>query len=881
MEFKVLGASPKNLRAIENALSIKGSYNSVEYPKADMGYKDEEEESLEFVFPFQMSVTKDEEGSANLSMKEGRVQINTQYEDRVYVFPDPELEMSLDELEAKTYRIILLIMYDTNKPDNIMYTDSRTYSGHIYFVEDGATTANIPQTRGIFSIPLGYLTVEEVQSDNVTVKSYSIEQEIIGSFPITMGYIHHPFSITATIKIEDGKVKNTYEKGEFKIRVQGGNVVLSDDVAAVEEFTFTPEFEKTYVYAHITPNATPKAVIETSKDQYGLFGKIDEKNPQDQYYILIGCVDFNEGGLEIIQETTSTITFTADTYKVKVIEEDATPGFLSGKFRYMDAGEKNPISGYINSFIGADLIKEKVSGEEGEEERYNYFLSPTFLYKEIKDYSEDKKGLVLSLSGGNLMWAPASGGFQWDLSGCLTELFELRETKKKRKSSDKNEDKDKPKDEEDEKDEEAEYSLVWKSEFDELRLEYPYILFENAENGSLEKVTYSAYNVKQGLFVWDFPTDENLSTCGPNVVYPPAPETEEDEDKKYIYVGNQNGFEWQEYQGASGSISLTGSILNVFDVDTFVDEETGEEKQCLYIWTEIDPDYEEQFHWLTLQEDGTLDYGTYDVESFTGFESIQCFDNETKTPFALPTEPYNEDEFYLLGGDDENGLYWTPLFETISGICNVVSVTENDDMPSFLIDKIYSDDLSLNIEERSHEGYQYLNIDINPDYFVSTNDSIIFDLFDEGEDSQGLDVKINPDYFGSSDGSIVIEPLVDGDETIGLDFVLSTHMVQVNESDAEPGFLQDKLEIDQTLATFLILEPSEDNSKLMLKPAIEGTGLLAIQNGEFQVIEAPTEGSFILTVNNGAFSWEPVSDCENACSPEGGEEGGEETEGEA
>lgn len=875
MEFKVLGASPKNLRAIENALSIKGSYNSVEYPKADMGYK-EENENVEFVFPFQMSVTQDDSGSAYLTMNEGRVQINTQYEDRVYVFPEPYTELSLDELEAKTYRIILLIMYDSRVSKIGEYVEGRMYRGHVYFVEDGATTANIPQTRGIFSIPLGYLTVEEIETEEGPVKTYSIEQEIIGNFPITMGYIHHAFSITATIDMEDGVVKNSYEKGDFTIRVQPGNVVFSDDVAYTEDYVFTPEFETTYIYAHLTPNSTVKAAIEVSENQYGLYGKIDGDNPEDQYYVLIGAVDFNEGGLEIIQETNSTITFTIDTFKSKVVEDDATPGFLSGKFRYMEPGEKHPASGYTNTYIGADLIKEKISSEEGEEEKYNYFLAPTFLYKEIEDYSEDKKGLVLSLSGGDLMWAPASGGFQWDLSGCLTELFELRETKKTSSLPGDEDDPDKPKDD----DKEAQYSLVWKSEFEEVRLAYPYILFENAENGKLEKVTYTVENVKQGLFVWDFPTADNQATCGPNVVYPPAPEEGEDEEKKYVYVGNQNGFNWQEYQGASGSISLTGSILNVFDIDMMVDEETGEEKQCLYVWTEIDPDYEEQFHWLTLQEDGTLDYGTYITESFTGIESIQCFDNETKTPFALPTEPYNEDEFYLLGGDDENGLYWTPLFETISGMCNVVSVTENDDMPSYLVEKIYSDNLSLKIEDRSMDGYEYLNIDIDPEYFTSTADSIIIESFHDDDDYEYLNLNINPDYFSSSDGSIVIEPLVDGDEVLGLDFVLSSHMVQVNESDIAPGYLQEKIEIDEKLASFLKLEPSEDNSKLMLKPAIEGTGLIAIQNGAFQVIEAPTSGSFLLTVNNGAFAWEPVSDCENACSPEGGE-GEEGTEGEA
>lgn len=845
MEFKVLGASPKNLQAIQNALSIKGTPNTIEYPHADMCYK-EEEEKFEFVFPFQMSVTQEDDGSSYLTMQPGRVQINTQYQERAYVFAGEDTKISLDGLnETGRFRVMLIMMFNSGgSTSDENYFESVMYNGGIYFVKDDeATTANIPQTRGIFTIPIGYINVEEVTVNDETTLVYNIEQEIIGSFPITMGYIHHPFSITANIDIENGELKNSYERGEFTISMQGGHIVLSDDVIFVEEYTFTPEYDTTYVYAHITPNATPKVVIETSEDQYGLFGKVDEENPEDQYYFLIGVVMFNERGLEIFQETTSSISFTLDTYKSKVNEEDATPGFLHDKFRYMEASEENPTSGYTNTFISVDLIKEKVSGQEGEEEKYNYFLSPTFLYKEIKDYSEHEKGLVLSLSGGDLRWAPASGGFSWNLSGCLTDLFELKENKKTGLSFDENGDSDKP------DDDEYQYSLVWKSEFDKERVAHPYILLENAEDGKLEQITYTADNVKQGLFVWDFPTGDNQGSCGPNVVYPP--ESEDDEDKKYVYVGNRNGFNWQEYQGASGSISLTGSILNVFDIDTLVNEETGEEKQYLYVWTEFDPDYEKEFHWVSLDEEGRLNYWNYETDNFKGFESIQCFDNETKEPFVLPTQPYNEEEFYLLAGDDENGLYWTPLFETISGICNIVSVTEADDAPSYLIDKIYSDNLSLNIEERSNEGYEYLNIDINSEFFTSSNESI------------------------------TIEPIIEDGDVVGLDFILSSHLVQVNESDIDPGYLQDKLVIDEKLASFLKLEPSEDNSTLLLKPAIEGTGLIAIQNGAFQVIEAPTSGSFILTVNNGAFAWESVSDCENACSPGGGGEEDTEGEGEA
>ena len=139
-----------------------------------------------------------------------------------------------------------------------------------------------------------------------------------------------------------------------------------------------------------------------------------------------------------------------------------------------------------------------------------------------------------------------------------------------------------------------------------------------------------------------------------------------------------------------------------------------------------------------------------------------------------------------------------------------------------------------------------------------------------------LNTKINPAYFISSDGSILIEDAdIEGEEGKYLDIKLSAHMVQINDADPVPGYLSEKLEVDDNLASFISLQNVED-VKMVLSSVIEGTGLIAVTEGKISVLEAPAEGEFALTVKDGVFSWTPVAICEDACStPEEGEGEGE------
>lgn len=80
--------------------------------------------------------------------------------------------------------------------------------------------------------------------------------------------------------------------------------------------------------------------------------------------------------------------------------------------------------------------------------------------------------------------------------------------------------------------------------------------------------------------------------------------------------------------------------------------------------------------------------------------------------------------------------------------------------------------------------------DDEPDYLydkiTSETGSLSASIVDSGEYEQ-VSLDLNPDYFYSSDGSISIEDTEDG-----LDFTISSYMVQVSEDD-EPDFLFDKI----------------------------------------------------------------------------------------
>ena len=220
----------------------------------------------------------------------------------------------------------------------------------------------------------------------------------------------------------------------------------------------------------------------------------------------------------------------------------------------------------------------------------------------------------------------------------------------------------------------------------------------------------------------------------------------------------------------------------------------------------------------------------------------------------------------------------------------MVQVTGDDD-PAFLIDKVDSSEGHLTIDVGSHSGDTFLDLNIDTSIFISSDGSVEITGTEDGtidftgagkvqvheEDAPGylaskiasstgtilvedggsvVNLEINPDAFTSSDDSIEV---IGSPEGIDL---TSKCKVKCTENDT-PDFLNTKINVDPSIAGLITLE-KQDN-QILIKSALEGSGLLAIQDGKITTISAPSEGQHLLACKNGAFSWIQASDCENAC----------------
>ena len=139
---------------------------------------------------------------------------------------------------------------------------------------------------------------------------------------------------------------------------------------------------------------------------------------------------------------------------------------------------------------------------------------------------------------------------------------------------------------------------------------------------------------------------------------------------------------------------------------------------------------------------------------------------------------------------------------------------------------MYSDSGSISVEMSSIGNY--ITIDIQPSYFMSSDDSITFETVTEH-----LDLTI-PNL-----GKIKLT------------------------DDGQLGFLQDKLIVDSSIATLLKLELV--GQQLLIKSAITGSGLLKVENGVVSVLSAPNDKSVLVADANG-FSWMGIAECETACT---------------
>ena len=795
-EFKVLGASERNLKAINMALSLGGSRTVAGIATPDLKFKENNDKVQPFVHPFKMSIVT-EEGTPYLDINEGRISICTDTQMRTYVSFFDEAKLDLSELSTDSdYFVILVIKYDwTGEGDDF---DNTFYQCNVYFSTAPITTNYIPAVRGFQTTIIGKINRDTTEDDKVVWSI--VRQDLTSDLFLDFHAMMHPFSLTANSNaFTDGSLKNDYNLSDFSFHVQSGNVIVGEEIINVPESTFSASGSKTFVYCSINED-TLSASINPQQSQLQFH---DTQNKT--YNHLVGLIEFNaqQFGIAIDQYIYQEIGTGADTYKVKTISGDAQPDYLSAKFIFDEGKEEYPESGYTNTLIGGQCVSSAVTqqGLSGTQ----YKVKPIWMWMNIDDYDKNKEQ-YLTNSKGSLKWA--AGGLE--VSGSLKNWEEITEVSGNR-------------------------ILRWKPEYKPSGFAEKFYFMASYRNDDQQVTNRSVLSglsfgksaleeEKDAVMIWSRENGE------PYVTIPPP---SSNISKEWCLVGEKtSGVVWKPYKSAN--ISLTGSIKNLFEI---VDSASG---NLLRVKTEYDESID-QFHFVNLEDDGTLSatsfFGDPDAD---GIASIMCWNYEALEPQVFFCQDESEDDDYILAGSKESGLYWVGLYAAISseimelssylsGEIYKVKVTGQDPSAMFLSDKIYSDlsSLIITVEEDVSVGDEYLNIEINPDYFYSEDDSIYIEETEDGlnfmvssylvqcsetddypdflsykltsengsltgyviDDSgyEMVNIEINPDYFFSSDGSIFIEESEDG-----LDFTISSYMVQVQDGDL-PEFLADKI----------------------------------------------------------------------------------------
>lgn len=395
-KFNVLGASERNLQAINLVLNSPRYKLTAGQANPDMNFKEQEEiQQEDFTHPFKLSIVTDE-GDFYLDIVEGSIQICSDSNSVTYVNFNGLDALDLSELDQDDeYLVILTIKYDGE------------FGYNVYFVTSPSDTAKVPAVRGFQTIILGKIKRET--DDNDRVHFSVIRQDVTSDLFLTAN-IFHPFSITAkSDQFTDGSLKDDYSLSDFTFNVNGGNVIIQDSVQYAQSRELTINSD-TYVYCSIQ-KSNLSAYINPQSQQIPF-------NDQTAYNHLIGFIEFGDNGLVINQFVFQQIEAGSDNYKVKTISGDNQPDYLSSKFIFQQPSENYPLNTYSTTFIGGDLDESQVTapGLSGNQ----YKIKPIWLYKNIPNYATNHIQYLKNVNG-SLSWVRQG----LSLAGSLSNWEEL------------------------------------------------------------------------------------------------------------------------------------------------------------------------------------------------------------------------------------------------------------------------------------------------------------------------------------------------------------------------------------------------------------------------------------------------------------------------
>lgn len=380
-----------------------------------------------FNFPFKMSfVTNAKEGEETevnpqyfLSIQEGRVQINDYTNSRSYFVYSGDKKISLSSLGAGQYFVVALIQFQPFGANDAPQEANRYFSSRIFFTSASATTVSTPQTRGIFSIPIGKIKL----STEDGVKKYEvIEQKIIGDFNIDFQALRLPFSVTATFPIADGDFINNINFDDFTFYLNKGNFYFDKKTGFISQQTLSIT-GASYVYLEVTKDAIGSiSVSDTTLEVYDQVNKI--------YRYLIATIYFDTGtGVVIQQNATSDLTLgQIDTYKILTKDQDTDPKFISDKIDFQDYTEDDYKG--LSQYIGKEFRQYEVTVGQTKSKGFN--LVPRWLYKNISGFTDGEKQ-VLTNDKGALKWEKTDdddeqGKINITVQGSLSGYIDIQST---------------------------------------------------------------------------------------------------------------------------------------------------------------------------------------------------------------------------------------------------------------------------------------------------------------------------------------------------------------------------------------------------------------------------------------------------------------------
>ena len=965
-----------------------------------------------FDHPFKLKIVTDENGKQKLNILQGRISISGDQGTRFYFGYEKGNTQALPQYldlptEQGRYAVVGYLCYDQPQQSDL---NNLTWRGGCVYLSYEATTAEFAYTSGVCYFIIGDVEVTKNEDNSL---SYTIPRQLItSSFQISDGGILKEFRthFKKNSYPKDGTVIENFLVD--KIIINGGSLFVDDQYYSISQFEETIEEQENFYclsYNHSTKTAN---IQKVDINEWMFFDQ------ETSIYLLPIALVYSSGvsGVMVCQLLEDSI-YLMISGKVLLSAEDGTPSqFLSDKITYavkqkqsLSEDEKQQYSG-TSYIIG---IRQDLN-QESQTQGKSINLQDTLYwdYFSISGYDKEKQ-LKLKAEKGSLKWVEDqdSSNVEHTVKGSIQPFFEFEQQEQEDKKDGESRAIQNPQQQEKKK----KVVLKYKRQADSQQIGVTPmgVSFLIDRDCKFQALTFDEEAEGEGVLSW------NYSDKTPFVFVPPSAEQQQEENKKYVLTGTKGkSLQWLPFQASA--ISLQGSIENVFEV-TVSEEQEKQGLPVLRVKTEYDQSVQ-QFHFLTLDSLGALQITTYEGQ---GQNSLYVWNNNLKQPQLINCLQPLEDSIYVLSGDLENGISWVNLddysgkvkctaedtadylsvkvvpfidesiiiqmddadgyqsmmfgvnpqwfissdesviitytddfYLDITG-AGMVQVTE-DDVPQFLVDKIVSSLQHLTIDVDADELGQFLDININPSAFISSDESIIIEETEDGyidfygagmvqvtEDDQPgflidkigsslqhltvdvdtdnygmyVDLNINPSAFISSDGSVIIQEAEDGsidfygagmvqvnqadspsyladkivstDETIvvsdigdAVDLSLNTDLFYSSDEsivieDTEDGidfrsvgkvkctqadeadYLNSKIEVDESISSLITLEKQE--TQILIKSALQGSGLLAVQNGIITPIEAPTSGKYLLACNDGVLSWMEYSDCENAC----------------